>query len=36
MLAVPRRKGFKLADTARAVELAGHALRGEVSASRFR
>ena len=36
MLAALRTEGFKLAGTARAVELVEHALRGEVPAPRFR
>jgi len=36
MLAALRTEGFKLADTARAVELVEHALRGEVPAPLFR
>jgi hypothetical protein len=36
MLAALRTEGFKVADTARAVELVEQALRGEAFASRFR
>lgn len=36
MIAALRTEGFKLAGTARAVELVEHELRGEVLASRFR
>jgi hypothetical protein len=36
MLAALRTEGFKLANTARSVELVEHALRGGVLAPRFR